>query len=242
MAKKVYLVGAGPGNPGLLTVAGLEVLKKADVVLYDRLVDAGVLELLPRRARKVYVGAGKGGARARQERIYRLMKKYHDKGMSVVRLKNGDPFVFGRGGEEVEFLRRERIGFEVVPGVTSAVGVPSWVGLPLTTRGVSSGVMILSGHPAVGSSTDWSSAAKFGGTVVVLMGTEEASSICQRLIKAGKDPETPACMVSRGTLAGERIIAGRLRELGALVSNKGAPHPAIAVIGEAVKLASFWKG
>lgn len=234
-------MGAGPGNPGLLTVAALRVLRKADVVLYDRLVDPRVLELPPKGTRKVYVGAGKGDAQERQERIYRLMRIYHGRGLRVVRLKNGDPFVFGRGGEEVEFLRRNHIAFEVVPGVTSAVGVPSSVGLPLTTRGVSSGVMILSGHPADGAAADWSGAAKFGGTLVVLMGTEAAASICSQLIRAGKDPATPACVISRGTMEGERVIAGRLGELGGLVSGKKIAHPAIAVIGDVVKLAGFWR-
>lgn len=241
MAKKVYLVGAGPGDPGLLTVRATKVLRRADIVLYDRLIDPRILELLPRRARKVYVGAGKGEAQERQERIYRLMLKHHREGQNVVRLKNGDPFIFGRGGEEADFLRRNRIGFEIVPGLTSAVGVPTWVGLPLTNRGVSSGVMILSGHPADESVTDWASVAKFSGTIVVLMGTEAAGSICGKLIESGKDPATPACMISRGTMQGEKMIAGRLEELGALVLRNRLPHPAVAVIGDVVRLAGFWK-
>ena len=242
MRRKVYLVGAGPGNPGLLTVEAREALRRADVILYDRLVDRRVLGLRRKGARKVYVGAGRDDPQRRQERICRLMRKYHDEGLNVVRLKNGDPFIFGRGGEEMDFLRRNRIGFKVVPGVTSAVGVPTSAGLPLTSRGVSSGVMILSGHLADGLSTDWSGAAKFRGTVVVLMGADAAGEICRKLLELGKDPSTPACMISRGTLRGEKIVSGRLSDLGALVEREKLTHPAIAVIGDAVKLAGFWRG
>ena len=239
---KVYLVGAGPGDPGLLTVAAVNALKRADVVLYDRLVDRRVLELLPRKALRVYVGAGVGDAQRRQQRIYSLMRKHYKEGRRVVRLKNGDPFIFGRGGEEMEFLRRNHMEFELVPGVTSAIGVPSWVGVPLTTRDVSSGLMILSGHRAAGSATDWSSAGRFGGTIVVLMGVKSAGSVCRELIRAGKDPATPACMISRGTRRGQKVVAGRLDEIQGLVSRMKIRNPAVAVVGDVVRLAGFWKG
>ena len=239
MTKMVFLVGAGPGDPRLLTVAALRTIRKADVVLYDRLVDPRTLGMLSRRARRVYVGAGRSDPQKRQERIYRLMRKYYDEGLSVVRLKNGDPFIFGRGGEEAEFLRKNNIRFEIVPGVTSAVGVPSSVGVPLTTREISSGVMILSGHPADGPAADWQGAAKFRGTIVVLMGVESASSICRQLIEAGKDPSTPACMISRGTMKGERVVTGRLDEIGSLVAKEKLRHPAIAVIGDVVRFAGL---
>ena len=238
----VYLVGAGPGDPRLLTVAALRALKRADVVLYDRLVDRRVMKLLPKSAKRVYVGAGHKDAQERQKRIYALMKKLHDQGKTVVRLKNGDPFVFGRGGEEVQFLRESGIRFEVIPGVTSAIGVPSWAGLPLTHREISSAVMIISGHPADGSVTDWSRAAGFHGTLVVLMGVGTMASACGRLMEEGMDPSTPACAISRGTMAGQRIVSGRLDELGELVLKKKLKHPAIAVIGDVVKLAGFWSG
>lgn len=238
---KVYLVGAGPGDPGLLTMTALKVLRRADVVLYDRLVNRRIFELLPRGIRKVYVGAGSSDPQNRQKRIDRLMLKNHEKGLTVVRLKNGDPFLFGRGGEELQFLRKNRIPFEVVPGVTSAVGVPSRVGLPLTHRQLSSAVMVISGHPAEGSATDWSKAAKFHGTLVILMGVGAVRAVCRRLIGGGKDPSTPACMISRGTLKGERVVSGRLDELGRLVVRMKLRPPAVAVVGEVVRLADFWK-
>ena len=242
MSKRVYLVGAGPGDPGLLTVAALRVLKRADVVLYDRLVDRRVLRLLPKAAQRVYVGAGHRDAQRRQRRIYALMKKFHEAGKTVVRLKNGDPFVFGRGGEEMQFLKENGIDFEIVPGVTSAIGVPSWVGLPLTHRELSSSVMIISGHPANGSVTDWSKAAGFRGTLVILMGVGTLGSACERLMKEGMDPSTSACAISRGTTKGEEVVSGRLDELAGLVMKKKLRHPAIAVIGSVVKLAGFWNG
>ena len=237
---KVYLVGAGPGDPDLLTVAALRALRKADVVLYDRLVDGRVLRLLPKRIRKVYVGAGHRDARERQNRIYALMKKFNDQRKTVVRLKNGDPFVFGRGGEEVQFLRQSGIPFEIVPGVTSAIGVPSWLGLPLTHRELSSAVMIISGHPADGSETDWPRAARIHGPLVIQMRVGTMASACGRLMEEGMDPSTPACAISKGTMRGQKIVSGRLDELGDLVSKTRLKHPAIAVIGDVVKLASFW--
>ncbi len=240
MANKVYLVGAGPGDPALLTLAALEVMKRADVVLYDKLVGRRTLGLIPKRSKRVYVGAQEGHSQERQDKIYRLMQKYYDEGLNVVRLKNGDPFIFGRGGEEVEFFRKNRIRFQVVPGVTSAVGVPSHAGVPLTHRGISSGVMILSGHPAEGSTADWSEAARFGGTLVVLMAVATMGPVCKRLIEAGKDPETPACVICRGTMEGEKTVSGRLRELAALAEAKRLPHPGVIIVGDVVKLAGFW--
>ena len=239
---RVYLVGAGPGDPDLLTVAALRALKRADVVLYDRLVDGRVLRLIPKKARRVYVGAGHRDAQERQNRIFTLMKRFHEQGKTVVRLKNGDPFVFGRGGEEVQFLTQSGIPFEIIPGVTSAIGVPSWVGLPLTQRELSSAIMIISGHPADGSVTDWSRAAKFHGTLVILMGVGTMASACRRLMEEGMDPSTPACAISKGTMKGQRTVSGRLDQLGDLVSKTKLRHPAIAVVGDVVKLASFWRG
>ena len=142
----------------------------------------------------------------------------------------------------MEFLRRNHMEFELIPGMTSAIGVPSWAGVPLTTREVSSGLMILSGHHATGSATDWSSAGRFKGTIVVLMGVKAAGSVSRELISAGKDPATPACMISRGTRRGQRVVAGRLDEIEGLVSKMRIRNPAVAVIGDVVRLAGFWKG
>ena len=141
---------------------------------------------------------------------------------------------------EVEFFRKNRIRFHVVPGMKSAVVVTSQAGVPLTHRGLSSGVMILSGHPAEGSSADWSGAARFGGTLVILMGVAALGAVCRRLIEAGKDPATPACVISRGTMKGEKRVSGRLGELPALAEARRVAHPGVIVIGDVVKLAGFW--
>lgn len=240
MANRVYLVGAGPGDPAYLTLAAVKAIRGADVVLYDKLVDRRTLRLIPGRSKRVYVGAEKGHSQERQDRICLLMQKYYDEGLNVVRLKNGDPFIFGRGGEEAEFLRENRIRFQVVPGLTSAVGVPSQAGVPLTQRGISSGVLVLSGHPAEGSASDWGGAARFGGTLVVLMGVAQLGAICRRLIRAGKDPATPACVICRGTMNGETTVSGLLGELPSLAASKRLPHPGVIVIGEVVRRAGLW--
>ena len=155
MKNKVYLVGAGPGNPELLTVRALETLKRSDVILYDRLVGRGILKALPKRALKVYVGERRGESARRQERVYSLIRGYHARGLTVSRLQNGDPLVFGRGGEEIQFLKREKIPYEVVPGVSSATGVPSSVGLPLPERTTSSALLVVPGHSMEGNLLDW---------------------------------------------------------------------------------------
>lgn len=233
-------MGAGPGDPAFLTLAALDVIRRADVVLYDKLVDRRTLRLIPKRSKKVYVGAQEGHSRERQDRIYRLMQKYYNEGLNVARLKSGDPFIFGRGGEEVEFFKENNIRFQVIPGITSAVGVPTRAGVPLTHRGVSSGVMVLSGHPAQRSTADWSEAARFGGTLVFLMGVATLEEVCKRLIKAGKDPATPACVISRGTMNGERTVSGRLGKLHALAAAEELRPPGVIVIGEVVRFAGFW--
>lgn len=238
--KRVYLVGAGPGDPDLLTAKAVRVMKGADVVLYDRLVDRRVLRALPRTTLKVLVGRGKESAQQRQERIYRLIQRYHSEGLTVVRLKNGDPLLFGRGGEEIEFLRSKGISYEVIPGITSATGVPSSLGLPLTHRQLSSQVLIVSGHSARKVAPDWKAIAKFKGTLVVLMGAAAIGSICKGLLEGGKDPGTPSCIISRGTSKGERVVCGNLEELESLAGRKEMA-PAIVVIGEVVKLAKFYR-
>lgn len=238
--KKVYLVGAGPGDPDLLTIKAWKILKAADVILYDRLVSREMFRGLPKRPLKVYTGRRKESAGERQDRIYHLILKYHAKGKRVVRLKNGDPMVFGRGGEEIDFLRRHGIEYEVVPGITSAIGVPSEVGLPLTHREVSSSVLIVPGHTMRGKTTDWVRTAGFPGTIVILMGAGNIAAICKALIKGGKDRKTPSCMIVKGTLKGERTICGTLDRLAALAIERRVEAPVVTVIGEAVRFAQFY--
>lgn len=242
MRNKVYLVGAGPGDPGLLTVKALRVLKNSDVILYDRLVGRSILETLPRRARKIYVGERHGEAALRQERIYALIRKYHARGLTISRLQNGDPLLFGRGGEEIQFLKREKIPYEVVPGITSAIGIPSSLGLPLTERATSSALLVVPGHSMEGNLLDWKEVASFRGTIVILMGAEHIEQICRELVSNGKDPDTPACMIERGTLRGQKVISGRLGRLGRIAHQRQISSPAITVIGDTVRLADFYGG
>lgn len=241
MKGKVYLVGAGPGGPKLLTVQALEVLRKSDVVLYDRLVGRGILKALPKRTLRVYVGEKHGHAAERQERIYSLIKKYYARGMRIARLQNGDPFLFGRGGEEVGFLRSEGIPYEVVPGITSAVGVPSSAGVPLTERTASSALMVVPGHSMGGNQVDWKSVASFRGTLVILMGAGRIGEIAGELVSYGMDPSTPSCIIERGTLPGRRIASGPLGGLGRRASELNISSPAVAVVGSTVKLADFYR-
>jgi uroporphyrin-III C-methyltransferase len=239
--KKVYLVGAGPGDPGLLAVKALRVLREADVVLYDRLVSKAIIREAPKKALKIHVGRGRETAEQRQGRIHRLLLKYHKRGLTVVRLKNGDPLLFGRGGEEMEFLKRHGISYDVVPGISSAIGVPSGASLPLTHRKISSSLLILPGHSMEGKAADWKSAAEFSGTLVVLMGAGNIDAICKKLIEGGKDPMTPACMIRKGSLKDEKIVYGSLEKLGLLAVKEKMRAPVVTVIGDVVRLAGFYQ-
>ena len=239
--KKVYLVGAGPGDPGLLAVKALRVIREADVVIYDRLVNRAIIKEAQKKALTIRVGRGRETPEQRQQRIYRLMLKYHKRGLKVVRLKNGDPLLFGRGGEEIDFLKHHGVRYDVVPGISSAIGVPSGAGLPLTHRKVSSSLLILPGHSMEGETTDWKSAAEFPGTLVVLMGAGNIEAICKKLIEGGKDPRTPACMIRKGSLREERIVHGPLEKLGLLAVKEKMRAPVVTVIGDVVKLAGFYQ-
>lgn len=242
MKSKVYLVGAGPGDPRLLTIQALETLKKSDVVLYDRLVGRRILSVLPKKALKVYVGERHGHAAQRQERIYDLIRKYHARGLTISRLQNGDPFLFGRGGEEIQFLKKEGIPYEVVPGITSAIGVPSSAGLPLTERVTSSALLVIPGHSMEENQIDWKTVASFRGTVVILMGVGRIGEITHELISKGMDPSTPACIIERGTTPKRKIVSGRLGALGRKASARHISPPAVTVIGSTVRLAAFYSG
>jgi uroporphyrinogen III methyltransferase/synthase len=211
----VYLVGAGPGDPGLLTRRGAEILGRADVVVFDRLVPPALLALAPPGAALVDVGKRPGEVR-RQEEIHALLIEHGRRGETVVRLKGGDPFVFGRGGEEAEALRAAGIDCVVVPGVTSAFAVPAAVGVPVTHRGLSTSVTVVTGH--VGDSggpraVEWEALARAGGTLVVLMGMEHRAEIARRLIAGGRGADTPTLVVQWGTTAAQRSVRVRLDEL-----------------------------
>jgi len=237
----VYLVGAGPGDTGLLTVRGAELLGTADVVVYDALVNPDLLGLVPKSAEIIY-----GGKRAREHRIpqaelSQLLIAKAREGKSVVRLKGGDPYVFGRGGEEAEQLADAGIRFEVVPGVSSFVAVPNYAGIPLTHRDFCSRLTLVTGHEGPAkeeSSIDWAQLAVTPGTKVVMMGTDRVGQISEKLISYGLDPKTPIAMISWGTLARQESIAGTLETIGDLAAKSHLSPPTVVVIGEVVKLRS----
>jgi uroporphyrinogen III methyltransferase / synthase len=229
----VYLVGAGPGDPGLLTARALELISRAEVIIYDRLIPAEALDGARSDADLLYVGKEGGGQSMAQQEINRLLVEHGTR--TVVRLKGGDPFVFGRGGEEVEALRDAGIPFEVVPGVTAGVAAPAYAGIPVTHRGAASAVAFVTGHedPAkLESALDWDALARFPGTLVVYMGVRQLGAITDRLIAAGRDPAEPAAIVERGTLTGQRVLGGTL----GTIATAGARAPAIAVFGEVAAL------
>jgi uroporphyrinogen III methyltransferase/synthase len=230
----VYLVGAGPGDPGLVTVRALELIGAADVILYDRLVPRGALEGAREDAELVYVGKEPGSTEMAQEEIELLMVERARAGRSVVRLKGGDPFVFGRGGEEAEALAAAGVEFEVVPGVTAGVAAPAYAGIPVTHREDSSAVAFVTGHedPAKeGSALDWDALARFPGTLVLYMGVRRLPEISERLIAAGRDPGEPAVAIERGTLPGQRTVAAFLSELPDAAARAELRAPAVILVG-----------
>jgi uroporphyrinogen III methyltransferase/synthase len=213
----VYLVGAGPGDPGLLTRRGAQLLARADVVLYDRLSVASLLELAPPGAERIAVGKTPRGPSTPQEEINRLLVEHGRAGRTVVRLKGGDPFVFARGGEEAAALVEAGVPFEVVPGVTSAIAVPAYGGVPVTHRGLATSFTVVTGHedPWSATATDWEAVARVGGTIVVLMGVATRGAIADRLLAAGLDPATPVAAVTWGTRPQQRTTRSTLGQLGA---------------------------
>lgn len=231
---KVWLVGAGPGDAGLLTLRGREVLERAECVVYDALVGDGILGWIPETAVQFYVGKRGGAHTKTQEEINRLLVEEAGKGRRVVRLKGGDPFVFGRGSEEAQELRANGIPFEVVPGVTSAVAVPAYCGIPVTHRGTAPSFHVITGHRKNGEPArmDYSAMVREGGTLVFLMGVTSAEQICRGLMEGGMDPSVPAALLEKGTTAGQKKVistVGRLWEDG---KRCGIRPPAIIVVGE----------
>jgi uroporphyrinogen III methyltransferase/synthase len=233
----VALVGAGPGDPGLLTVRGAALLRTADVVLYDSLAEASLVDLAPAGAERRFVGK-KPGAPMPQEEINALLVEHARAGRRVVRLKGGDPFVFGRGGEEAEALAAAGLPFEVVPGVTSAVAVPAYAGIPLTHRGLSTSFTVVTGHSrhAVDAETNWEALARAGGTIVVLMGVAHRAGIAARLMDGGLPPTTPVAAVRWGTRPEQRSARTTLAGLSATVLEP----PAVIVIGPVAALDLSW--
>ena len=234
----VALVGAGPGDPGLMTVRGLELLRQAQVVIYDRLVDPRLLDEAP-RARRIFAGKASGNHALPQEHITMLLITHARRGRRVVRLKGGDPFVFGRGGEEALALARARIPFEVVPGVSSAVAVPAYAGIPVTHRGVASSFTVVTGHGSASgreSSVDWARLARSADTLVVLMGLESLPRIARELIAAGRPATTPVALVRWGTTSAQETVTGTLRDIAARAARARLEPPVVIVVGDVVAL------
>lgn len=237
----VYLVGAGPGDPGLFTLKGKDVLSKADVVIYDRLVGSQILALAPADAELIYVGKISGNHAMPQEEINKLLAKKAGEGKIVVRLKGGDPFLFGRGGEEALYVREKGFDFEIVPGITSAIAVPAYAGIPVTHRENTSSLTIVTGHEKPGkaeSSINWVGLGQSNSTMVFLMGVENLEFIANNLVGNGKDPETPVALIRWGTLPEQEVLTGTLSDIVAKVKTSNFKPPAVIVVGEVVNLRS----
>jgi uroporphyrin-III C-methyltransferase len=232
----VYLVGAGPGDPDLITVKGLHCLARADVVVYDRLVHPALLDGAPAEAERIYVGKRCGHHAVTQERIHELLVTHARAGRTVVRLKGGDPFVFGRGGEEAAACAAAGIRWEVVPGVTSAVSAAASAGIPVTHRGVAASFAVVTAHRARGEEApDWRALAGVD-TLVVLMGVKRLAEVTAELLAAGRSPATPAAVIERATLPGSRVVRGTLEDLAARAAEAGIRSPATIVVGEVAAL------
>lgn len=235
---KVWLVGAGPGDPGLLTLQGKSVLENAQVVVYDALVSPQILSMIPADAKKIFAGKRAGHHFLKQEETNRILLEEARRGNRVVRLKGGDPFLFGRGGEELQLLAENHIPFEVVPGITSAFAVPAYNGIPVTHRDYSSSVHVITGHKKQDHSydIDFTALAQTGGTLIFLMGIAAMPDICTGLLAAGMDPDTPAALLSRGTTARQKRILATLGTLQEECSKHLVKTPAIIVFGNACAL------
>jgi len=239
---KVFLVGAGPGDAELITLKGLRSLRKADVVVYDRLIGPELLDEVPSQAERVFVGKASGRHTIKQEEINALLIKHARQGRVVVRLKGGDPFVFGRGGEEALALAQAGIPFEIVPGISSAIAVPAYAGIPVTQRGLASSVTIVTGHEQAGCGSydvNWEALATVGGTLVILMGVETLPKITQRLLNAGLHPDTPAAVIQQGTVPQQRVVTDTLVSIAERARTAKIGSPAVTVIGGVVALSEL---
>lgn len=234
---KIYLIGAGPGDPGLITVKGLQCIERADVIVYDYLASPRLMRHARPDAEKIYVGKMGGNHTLSQDGINSLLVEKGRLGLKVARLKGGDPFVFGRGGEEAQILRKEGIDFEIVPGVTSAVAAPAYAGIPITHRDHTTSVTFVTGHedPTKAESTiNWNSLVT--GTVVFFMGVKNLSMIVENLVKAGRSQDTPAALIRWGTTTSQKTVTGKLSNIKEIADKAGIKAPAIIVVGEVVTL------
>ncbi|MDA7841712.1 siroheme synthase CysG [Gammaproteobacteria bacterium] len=234
---EVYLVGAGPGDPDLLTFRALRLMQQADVALYDRLVHPSIIDLIRRDAEKIYVGKQRDNHTVRQEEINELLVKYAKEGKRVLRLKGGDPFIFGRGGEEIDSLVDNNISFQVVPGITSASGCSAYSGIPLTHRDHAQSCIFVTGHLKKGKlDLNWEKLIQPNQTIVFYMGLVSIDIICSQLIKFGLDPKTPCALVEQGTTRNQKVYASTIDEMNNLVKKEKPSAPTIFIIGHVVTL------
>ena len=234
---KVYLVGAGPGDPELLTLRAVRLLEKADVVVYDHLVSSAVLDFVPQTSERIYAGKRRNEHTMRQEQINALLVKLALEGKQVVRLKGGDPFIFGRGGEELQTLAAQGVAFEVVPGVTAASGVSSYAGIPLTHRDYAQSCIFVTGHLKAGTADlDWPSLVRPRQTVVIYMGLGGLPEICRQMMLHGASPNLPIAVVQDGSISTQKVVTGTLADMPERVAQAKLKSPCLTLIGDVVKL------
>ena len=246
MTGKVYLVGAGPGDAKLITLRAIELIEKADVVLYDRLVSKKIISMIPKKTEKVYVGRAVGDDTTHQNTTNDLMVKYAKSSKHVVRLKGGDPIIFGRGGEEAEFLKDHKIKYEIIPGITSGIGSATYSGIPLTHRKYASSVAFVTGHEDPEKKNEvvkWKRLAKSVDTIVIMMGLSRINVICKQLIDGGMDKTTPVAVIQNGTTSKHRMIKGNLSNIAKKVKENKITPPTNIIIGKVVDLSETigWK-
>ncbi len=237
--KKVFICGAGPGDPDLITIKAMRLLKTCDVIIYDRLVSKEIIDQIPSRSEAIFVGKSAGDTASQQAHINQLMVSYSKRGKRVLRLKGGDPFIFGRGAEEAEYLLKKHIKFEIIPGVSSAVGSAAYSGIPLTHRRLSSSVAIVTGREDPSKNepgVDWRKLAFAVDTLIILMGVEELPRICNYLINAGKDKSTKVAIIENGTTKKQREITGILSNIVTKAKRAKVKPPAVIIVGKVVSL------
>jgi len=234
---EVFLVGTGPGDPELLTVKASRLIREAEVVLYDNLVSKEIMALVPAGTRRVYVGKKRSDHAMRQEVINEMLVALAREGRRVVRLKAGDPFVFGRGGEEIETLGANGVRFEVVPGITAALGAASYAGIPLTHRDYAQSCVFVTGNTQDGAlNVDWTAIVRPRQTVVIYMGFQNLAELCRELVAHGLAPTTPAAMIQQATTSGQRVVAADLATLADCAHGAGLKPPTLIIVGEVVRL------